>query len=324
MEITQIDINKIRPDKNQPRKEFEPESMSRLKESIKDNGMENPIIVRTNGKGFIIIDGERRWRSSKGTLSELPCIVVDEIGDYLDILDKQLRSGCMIQQLNVDELDKAMYKYFKGIKVFKDKPKDQTSLVFSRWMSKKYKHNIKVSNETLQLYIGDRIGKSVIRVQKAIDRFEFKRDNKDFIDDIEKKYPKQKKKFGKVNSTIAMTNTIKDKEVRKKAIDNIMAEKNKGYIDTPKTKTKIKKLSYVDNLKDADAILDGFEFDPMKQPAVVFEDFIVSCLRLKSEFDDYKFAEVSEHITPKQKKQVGKIFKDILTALKNNKLLGEK
>lgn len=74
--IQKIDINKIRPNKDQPRKHFEDEAINQLAESIKNYGILQPLIVSPSGDNYIIIAGERRYRASqKAGLTTLPVIV---------------------------------------------------------------------------------------------------------------------------------------------------------------------------------------------------------------------------------------------------------
>jgi len=62
-ETIQIAIHAIRPNRNQPRMEFNHESLIELSESIKENGLIHPIIVREIEDGYEIIAGERRFRA---------------------------------------------------------------------------------------------------------------------------------------------------------------------------------------------------------------------------------------------------------------------
>ncbi len=62
-EIVKINLNKIIPNKNQPRMDFYDESIKGLAESIKQNGLLQPITVRKNGDKFELIAGERRYRA---------------------------------------------------------------------------------------------------------------------------------------------------------------------------------------------------------------------------------------------------------------------
>ena len=63
-EIVKIRLNKIIPNKNQPRLDFYDESIKGLAESIKQNGLLQPITVRKSGDKFELIAGERRYRAS--------------------------------------------------------------------------------------------------------------------------------------------------------------------------------------------------------------------------------------------------------------------
>jgi len=62
--INKIDITNIYPNKNQPRKNFEEKDINELSESIKNQGLIQPIVVREIDKDtYEIIAGERRWRA---------------------------------------------------------------------------------------------------------------------------------------------------------------------------------------------------------------------------------------------------------------------
>lgn len=63
-EIEEIALDKIRPNPYQPRKNFDEKSLKELADSIKENGVFQPIIVRKSVNGYDIIAGERRFRAS--------------------------------------------------------------------------------------------------------------------------------------------------------------------------------------------------------------------------------------------------------------------
>jgi ParB/RepB/Spo0J family partition protein len=76
-ELKNIPINQIYAASNY-RKTFNDKSLSELAQSIKENGVLEPIIVRPNGKGFVIVAGERRYRASKlARLATIPAVVRD-------------------------------------------------------------------------------------------------------------------------------------------------------------------------------------------------------------------------------------------------------
>jgi len=76
--VSGIKLLDIEPNPNQPRREFDAESMSQLEDSIRQNGVITPITVRKDGSHYIIIAGERRWRAARAAgLSEIPAYVMD-------------------------------------------------------------------------------------------------------------------------------------------------------------------------------------------------------------------------------------------------------
>ena len=77
--IHKIKISEIEPNKNQPRRTFNSESIDELSESIKKYGVIQPIIVTKKDNYYEIIAGERRWRASKKAgLLEMPCIIRED------------------------------------------------------------------------------------------------------------------------------------------------------------------------------------------------------------------------------------------------------
>lgn len=74
--IWQMSIEKLKPGAFQPRRQFEKEKLQELAQSIKSNGILQPIIVRKAGDAFEIVAGERRWRASQmAGLHEVPVII---------------------------------------------------------------------------------------------------------------------------------------------------------------------------------------------------------------------------------------------------------
>lgn len=71
-------ISNIDPKPDQPRKNFEPEALAQLADSIAANGVLQPILVRQTGDRYEIIAGERRFRGAKlAGLAEIPALVLD-------------------------------------------------------------------------------------------------------------------------------------------------------------------------------------------------------------------------------------------------------
>ena len=76
-----LPINKIRPNKGQPRKTFKTEDLAELADSIKQNGILQPLLVRRQADHYEIVAGERRYQAAKAAgLEEVP-VIIREISD---------------------------------------------------------------------------------------------------------------------------------------------------------------------------------------------------------------------------------------------------
>lgn len=74
-------IEEIRPSRSQPRKHFDESKLQELAESIKEQGILEPLIVRRVDQGYELIVGERRWRAAqKAGLREVPVLVKEAEG----------------------------------------------------------------------------------------------------------------------------------------------------------------------------------------------------------------------------------------------------
>ena len=71
-----VKINQVEPNREQPRKTFDEESIQELTESIRQFGVLQPLIVQDRGKYYEIIAGERRWRAAMAAgLKEIPVVI---------------------------------------------------------------------------------------------------------------------------------------------------------------------------------------------------------------------------------------------------------
>lgn len=97
--VLEIDINKITPNKNQPRTSFNEEALNELAESIKEVGVIQPIAVKSVDEYYEIIAGERRWRAARiAGLKTIPAIVKDMEG--LKALEAALIENIQREDLN--------------------------------------------------------------------------------------------------------------------------------------------------------------------------------------------------------------------------------
>ena len=105
-ELLEIDLDLIEPNSQQPRSRFTEENLEELAQSIRANGVVQPIVVRRRGGKFQIIAGERRWRASqKAGLQKIPSIIREVTDEKL--LELALIENIQRQDLNPIEEAKA-------------------------------------------------------------------------------------------------------------------------------------------------------------------------------------------------------------------------
>lgn len=104
--VATIRLSLIDPKSDQPRKNFNKDSLEELASSISQNGLLQPILVREYGEGrYQIIAGERRFRASKlAGLSEIPAIILDK--DDRDVAELALIEN--IQREDLNPIEEAM------------------------------------------------------------------------------------------------------------------------------------------------------------------------------------------------------------------------
>ena len=96
---TEIDIDLVTPNKNQPRKNFDKEKIAELALSIQEHGLVQPLIVVKDGGFYKIVAGERRWRACKSIgLKSVPVIVKEYD-------EKQVAEIALIENLQREDLN---------------------------------------------------------------------------------------------------------------------------------------------------------------------------------------------------------------------------
>lgn len=98
--VLEIEIEKIKPNPNQPRKNFDEDALKELAASIKVHGIVQPIVLNRRPNGdYLIIAGERRWRAAKLCgLDKVPAVVKN-------YTDKQIKEISIIENLQREDLN---------------------------------------------------------------------------------------------------------------------------------------------------------------------------------------------------------------------------
>lgn len=112
--VTEVDIDRLEPNRDQPRQDFDPAGLEELAVSIRDQGIISPLIVTPSGPtgNYKIVAGERRWRAARlAGLDSLPVIVRHLTADAVQrqaLIDNVVR-----QDLNAMEEAEAYDKLIK-------------------------------------------------------------------------------------------------------------------------------------------------------------------------------------------------------------------
>ena len=98
-DLMELDIDQIRPADVQPRGVFKEAALEGLAQSIRQNGIIQPLVVRRSTGGYQLIAGERRWRAAqKAGLHKVPCIV-------REVAEENLLEMSLIENIQREELN---------------------------------------------------------------------------------------------------------------------------------------------------------------------------------------------------------------------------
>ncbi|HET6347227.1 MAG TPA: ParB/RepB/Spo0J family partition protein, partial [Myxococcota bacterium] len=99
-----LPIERVHPNKTQPRKHFDETALTELVSSISTQGVLQPIVVRKSGDGYEIVAGERRWRAAtRAGLHEIPAVVKE----FSDMVALEVALIENLQRQDLDPLEEA-------------------------------------------------------------------------------------------------------------------------------------------------------------------------------------------------------------------------
>lgn len=104
--ITEVDIDRVRPNPRQPRESFNEEALDSMAASLRERGMLQPLLVRQHGDGYQIIAGERRWRAAQRAGWRRVPVVVRE-ATTIEALELALIENIQREDLNALEEGRA-------------------------------------------------------------------------------------------------------------------------------------------------------------------------------------------------------------------------
>ena len=208
--INEISLKEIRPNPFQPRKTFNEESIVELAESIKNDGLLQPIVVKEDIDGYVLIAGERRLRASKyAKLKTIRCIIVSSD-------DEKMRKSALIENIHREDLNavELAIAYEELIKLHKITHEELSTLIHkSRTHITNTLRLLQLSSKTQKALLEKKITAGHAKILVGLD-------------------DKQQQVI--VNSIVGQKLSVREVEAMIKGMKN----------DEPKVVTKLKTLSY--------------------------------------------------------------------------------
>ncbi len=174
-----MDINKVEPNRDQPRKNFDEDALIELSESIKQFGVLQPLLVQDKNGYYEIIAGERRWRAAKlAKLKEVP-VIIKKLTDQ-EVVEISLIENIQRENLNPIEEAIAYKRLLTEFNLKQDEVAERVSK--SRTAVTNSMRLLKLNEKVQQMVIDDMISTGHARALLG-------------IDDLEKQYTTAQKIF---------------------------------------------------------------------------------------------------------------------------------
>lgn len=164
-----VNINKVEPNREQPRKNFDEDALLELSESIKQFGVLQPLLVQDKKDYYEIIAGERRWRAAKlAGLKEVPVLIKD-LTDQ-EIVEISLIENIQRENLNPIEEALAYKRLLTEFNLKQDEVAERVSK--SRTAVTNSMRLLKLNEKVQQMVIDDMITTGHARALLGIDDYE--------------------------------------------------------------------------------------------------------------------------------------------------------
>lgn len=161
-----VKINQVEPNREQPRKDFDEDSLMELADSIKQFGILQPLIVQKKKDYYEIIAGERRWRAAKlAGVKEVP-VIIKEYTDQ-EIVEISLIENIQRENLNPIEEAMAYKRLLEEFNLKQDEVAERVSK--SRTAVTNSMRLLKLSSRVQQMIVDDMISTGHARALLAID-----------------------------------------------------------------------------------------------------------------------------------------------------------
>lgn len=229
-----VDINKVEPNREQPRKNFDEDALLELSESIKQFGLLQPILVQDRDTYYEIIAGERRWRAAKlAGLKEIP-VIIRKYSEQ-EIVEISLIENIQREDLNAIEEAQAYKRLMTEFNLKQDEIAERVSK--SRTAVTNSMRLLKLCDEVQQMIINDMIStghaRAIISIENPEEQYNLAQkifDEKLSVREVEKyikNLNKPEKPKKKENKSLEIIYQEKE-EVLKQALSTKVSVTGKG------------------------------------------------------------------------------------------------
>ena len=220
--INEIDIDLIEPNPEQPRTRFVEPMLDELAQSIRSNGIVQPLVVRRKGERFQIVAGERRWRAAqKAGLRKVPAVVREIADDKL--LEIALIENIQRHELNPVEEARAYRKLIDSIGFTQDELAERVGK--ERSLITTSLRILKLPSDVLQLIEEEKITASHGRVLLTSDELSIQRQVARAIIDFGLSVRETERMIRKLQGNIGVTG--ESKRVTKEQDPNVRAAEDR-------------------------------------------------------------------------------------------------
>mgnify|MGYP002544478026 CR=1 FL=1 len=210
-----VNINSVEPNREQPRKAFEEDSLEELAESIREYGILQPLLVQKRDGYYEIIAGERRWRAAKKAgLKEVPVI----IRDYTDeeMMEIALIENLQREDLNPIEEAQAYKRLINDYKLKQDEIAEKVSK--SRVAITNSMRLLKLSEKVQDMIVDEMISSGHGRALLALN-------DKKMQEELANRIFDEKLSVRETEQIVKALNNPKEKKQKEEYSDNFVYEK---------------------------------------------------------------------------------------------------
>jgi ParB family chromosome partitioning protein len=224
-ELLELDIDLIEPNGEQPRSVFNEHKMEELAQSIRENGIIQPIVVRRKNGSYELVAGERRWRAAQRVgLSKIPAVVKDVSDDKL--LELALIENIQRHELTAIEEARAYKKLIETMGLTQEMVANRVGK--ERTFITNYLRLLRLPEDIQKLVEDEKISVGHARALLAVDDSDKQRRVARSIMDMSLSVRETERAVKRVAAGASIEKTVSNKAIKSKDANVVAAETKLG------------------------------------------------------------------------------------------------